>query len=236
MPTLHETLPAHETALAWLNTFVATGTDAGHPQTYRNVGVEFFPNAVVFVASDRSMLLSSTVMIGNEALPLSAPSIDEIPDASYVVMDRAGRMGSLMRWMLRDAKAAEKEDRELAPITIDIRSGERPSVPTLSPELDRQIMVVTTERERLVLDLYDGAFISWRPMLAKHTPEPTDRVAFSPMLLARLGKLRGIAAGIEFELAGAAGGARFFIDCEPPIEGLLMPVRNEEPTEPAEVA
>lgn len=233
---MHRTLPAHETALAWLNTFVATGTDAGNSQTYRNVAIEFFPDAVVFVASDRSMLLSSTVLTGHEALLLDAPSIDQIPDVSYVVMDPAGRMGSLMRWQLRECKAAEKEDREPAPITIEVRSGERPSVPTLSPEMDRQIMVVTTERERLDLDIYDGAFISWRPMLAKHTPESTDRIAFSPMLLARLGKLRGLDAHIEFELAGAADGARFFIDCEPPIEGLIMPVRNTDVDDEAEAA
>jgi hypothetical protein len=133
-------------------------------------------------------------------------------------------MRTLMGWATRDAKAAEKDGDDLDPISVEVRSGESPMSPTLSPELDRQVLVVTTERERIELDVYEGVYLSWRPLLAGHQPAPTEQVAFAPTLLARFAKLRDTAGYVEFTLSGPDGGARFSVDAEPPLHGVLMPV------------
>lgn len=218
-------LDARALAARVLNISLASGKDSARPQTYGTLEFEAFDDAVRITASDNSILLTGLVPLASDPDGIHLPSIDEVPNESVVVMAHDGRLRSLMRYVLRDAKAAEKDGHEPAPVSIEVRSGERPSVPTLSPDLDRRIMVVTTDRERLDLDIYDGAFLHWRPLLARYSPEPTASVAFSPRLLAMFSKLRDAPEGIEFHLAGPTGGAQFSIDCDPPIDGLLMPVQ-----------
>jgi hypothetical protein len=223
------TLPARELASGWLNASLAAGSDSARPQTYRTMLVEVFDEGVQLVASDGAMLLTTPVATISDPGGLNLPSADQVPDESFIVMDLDGRMRNLMRWVLKDAKAAEKEGREAVPVSVEVRSGERSSAPTLSPDLDRKIMVVTTERERLDLELYEGVFLAWRPLFAGHVAKPTETVAFAPTLLARLGRLRDVENAVEFQLGGPDGGAKFGIDCDPPIEGLLMPVRVVPP-------
>jgi len=225
------TLPAREFACGWLNTAVASGTDRGRPQLHGTVLVESFGNeAVQLVAADGSMLLSTTVgSVASDPSGVGLPSLDEAPDESRVVIDTDGRMKALMGFVLRDAKAAEKEGDEPPPLTVEVRSGETPGIPTLSPDLDRQVMVVTTERERLELPLYEGGFIAWRPLLAGHEPAPTEVVAFAAPLLARLGKLRDTQSYVSFTLAGPDGAAVFTVEAEPLLRGVLMPVHTPAP-------
>lgn len=234
-PTLKMTLPAREFATGWLNTAVASGTDRARPQLYRTVLVEVFGDqGVQLVGSDGSMMITCGLESYSDPSGLNIAAADQVPDEAHIAIDDGGRMASLMRWVLHDAKIAEKEGLDPPPISVEVRSGEQASVPTLSPDLDRQIMVVTTEHERLDLDLYDGAYLNWRPYLAAHNPEPTGAITFSTALLARLGKLRDITSGVEFTFSGPFGGARFNVGCEPPVQGVLMPLQVVEAEEGAE--
>lgn len=219
------TLPAMEFSRAWLNTSLASGKDRGRPQLFRTVLVEVFGDRTVqLVAADGSMLMVTACSTVADLDALNGPSIDEVPDESYVVIDPDGRMRTLMGWALRDAKTAEKDGTELEPVSVEVRSAESPLFPTLAPELDRRVLVVTTERERIECDLYDGPFVSWRPLLAGHQPAPTGNVMFASALLARFAKLRDADGFVEFNLGGSDGAVRFSVDAEPPVHGVLMPV------------
>lgn len=229
-------VPALPFASGWANVGVAAGSSRSDPQTNRTTLVEFFSDeGVQLTATDNTLLCTTSIPSASDPLGINPPSIHELPGESIIVMDPGGRMRTLMGWTRRVALAAEKEGGEVPPIRLQIRSGERPAVPTLSPDLERQILVVTTERERLDLALYEGSFVDWRPLLLGHSPSPTATVAFSPTLLARLGKLRSVAAGIEFTFAGKTGGARFEIDSDPPLIGLVMPVHAADVADEVDV-
>jgi hypothetical protein len=214
------TLPARGFATAWLNVSLASGSDEQRPQMYRTVLVEVFERAVRLVAADGVMLLTATVKVddGDLDVPDSA-----VADEHYIVIDHDGRMRNLMSWVLRDAVAADKSGLEPTQVVVEVRSGERPSMPTLSPDFDRQVMVVGSDREQLDLDLYGGRYLEWQQLFAGRKLEPTPKVGFSPAMLGRFGKLRDLAHPVVFHLAGTDGSAQFEIGCEPPILGLLMP-------------
>lgn len=220
------TLPAREFASGWLNTSLASGSDDKQPSLYRTVLVETFgTEALQLVASDGSMLLRCTMESTSGGLGLHSPTIDTVPDEVHIVVDRHGRMRNLMGWVLREAKTADNDDDEYPPVSLEVRSGERPMVPTLSPDLDRRVLVVSTEHERLDLDLYEGSYLSWRALFAGHVQVATAEMAFNPTLLARLGKLREIRDYVTFSFGGPNAGACFVAAGEPSIEGVLMPVR-----------
>jgi hypothetical protein len=215
-------LPARGFATAWLNTSLASGTDEHRPQLYRTLLVEVFDRAVRLVAADGVMLLTSTVKVDEDDLDVADAAV---AGETHVVIDHDGRMRNLMSWVLRDAVAADKNGIPPTQVTVEVRSGERPSMPTLSSDLDRQVMVVGSDREQLDLDLYGGPYVDWQQLFAGRNLTPTQRVAFSPAMLGRFGKLRDLVHPVVFHLAGPDGSAQFEIDCEPSILGLLMTCR-----------
>lgn len=220
------TLPGAHLATAWHNVWLSTSDDDARPQLYRTVLVEVFNDRCVqLIASDTYMLTGSTVLQDPEALTTS-PSFDESPDETYVVMDHDQRMGALMKWVLKDAKAAAKDKLPPPEVTLSVQSAENPDVPSFGGVFARNQLVVGTERERLALDLYDGAYPEWRSLIGGHQTEETTELAFNPELVGRFGKMTGLDYyPVEFTTAGPLGGTRFAVRSEPPVFGLLMPVR-----------
>lgn len=221
------TFPGRSFATAWLNTWLSTSDDDTRPALHRTVLCEVFanPRCVQLVATDSYTLLGSTVACcGHEDDP--APTLDQVPDRSIVVMDHDARAQVLMRWLLADCKHASKNNMPEPTVHVALRSAEAPTTPTLDPSLDRRQLVITTDRERLTLDVFDGEFATWRPLFLGHVPEDTTDVAFNPTFLARLGKIRTIdAEPIEFSLRGALGAAVLHVATEPPVFGIIVPVR-----------
>lgn len=227
MSDLDLTLPGRSFATAWLNTWLSTGDDEARPALYRTVLCEVFtsPRCLQLVATDSYTLFGSTAACSGHEDD-SAPTLDELPDRAIVVMDHDARVQVLMRWLLADCKHAAKNGLMEPTVHVALRSAEVPSTPTLDPSMGRQQLVITTDRERLTLDVFDGGYPAWRPLLLPHKPKSTEGIAFSPRLLARLGKIRTVdAEPIEFTMAGPIGLSVFTVRTEPPVFGGIMPVR-----------
>lgn len=201
------TLPASDFAPTWLNVSLSSSDDEARPVLYKTVLIEVFSHGVQLVATDSFMLMCGFAPTAQSDLT-NPPSLDEAPEATYIVMDPDQRMRSLMRHMRKEAKAAEKESRS-CDVTLSFKSAETLDVPTLDPSLDRMACVVDAGAERLTLPLYEGEFINWRPLLARE-PEAVQDVWFSPYLLGRFGKLVDVGVeGFHFQTAGSLGVCTF---------------------------
>lgn len=198
------TLPGLHLASSWLNCALASSEDENRPVLYRTILVEVFKGGVQLVATDSWMLLAAFVPTDADDLTPPPPTIDESPIETHVVMDPDKRMQSLMRFVLTDAKAAEKAGVP-CDLTLSISSAESPSEPTLDPSLDRSMFIVQTDNERLALPIYEGDYPTWRALLAAHREEPTGTLALNPTLLGRFGKLKNFAGPISMILNGATG-------------------------------
>lgn len=223
------TLPGRAFATAWLNTSLAASKDAGRPQLYLSVLVELFHDAraAQLVATDSYLLLTS--LVEDPDVDLAPIGLDEVPDESVVAIDYDGRMSALMKFVLKDAIRAEKAKHDPPTVKLTVKSAETAGVPTLAPELDRRVLVVETDRERLSLDVYDGTYPDWRKnLVAAAAAEllPSDSIAFSADILARLGQLKETAANpVEFTLSGPRKPVGVIVRCEPLVQGIAMPAR-----------
>ncbi len=197
------TIPAGPLATAWLNCFQTTGTDENRPALYRTVLVEVFDRGVQLVATDTFMLLGgfAPTEAGEFEPP---PSIDEAPVASFVVMDRNKRGQQLMKYIADEAREAEEDDRALD-VTLTAASVEELATPTLDPSLDRVMFTIATDTESVRLPIYDADYSNWRAMLDRHQAAKAERVAFSPQLLGRFGKLRAPGGPVVLNFSGPSG-------------------------------
>lgn len=216
------TLPGKHLGPAWLNTALAASDDDNRPVLFRSVLVEVFDHGVQLISTDSYMLLGTFVPRAEEDLT-PPPAMDEAPNETYVVCDADRRMQGLMRHVIAEAKTAEKHG-YACDVTLEVRSAEHPEVPTLDPSMDRAVFVVHTERERLVLPIYEGEFPTWRKLLDVGT-DAVEQVALSPMLLGRFGKLKAFAGAICFDFDGSDGLISISTTDESYLFGGLMPVR-----------
>lgn len=216
--------PGRAFATAWLNAWLSTSDDDARRVLYRTVLVERFEKHLQLVATDSYTLTGSACPMDPE--DFEAPAFEELPESSFVVMDHDKRMVVLMRWLLADCKHAEKNKLAEPTVHLELRSGESPDTPTLDPAMDRQQLVVTTDRERLTLDVLDSEYPSWRPLLLNGSAEPVEKIALNPVYLARLGKIRTVGAEpVEFEFNGPLGLVLVVCRTEPVVFGGVMPVR-----------
>lgn len=218
-------LPGRAFATAWLNAWLSTAEDAARPVLHRTLLVEVFdsPASLQMVATDSYTLLGSSVLTDPDD---EHPPLEQVPAESIIVMDHDGRAPTLLRWLLADCKAAAKAKIDEPTVHVQIRSAESADAPTLDPEMDRREFVITTDRERITLDVFDSEYPAWREVILGHRPAPTDEVALSPWLLARLGKLRDADTHpLRFRLGGPHGMALLDLASDPPVFGGIMPVR-----------
>lgn len=211
-------LPAHQFSAAWLNVALASGQDDATPALYRTVQVEFLDASTVRLIALDSYLLLRTVVADD-------PVDDgETTDDVVVAMDPDQRMKALMTFVHK----ASKDDPD-AEVTLTVASAESPDRPTLDPGMDRQALVVEAGQERLMLDVFDGGMPDWRA-IKPPTPSPASAVSglmLNGELLARFGKFRNGIPHVRCQFNGALGVVGIEAPhLEPPVVGLLMPVRD----------
>lgn len=222
-------LPAQPLAAAWLNVALASGDDDERPSLYRTVSIEVFgAESVRLVSTDSYLLLTSYVSdrLGPE------PHLDEAPDQSLLVSDADGRAKSLMQFLL----AACKKDGDIQwrYVDLSITSLEKDDTPTLDPDLDRLALIIDAEIERLTLPILDMPFPTWRGMWptsslrdSTATGEPVNALSFSADRLAIFGKLKNAGPGVRMRPNGRLGPVLIETDAEPPVDGVLVPIRDE---------
>lgn len=226
------TVPGRALATAWETAWLSTGKDAGRPPLDHTVLLETFDmgdhTAVQLVATD-SYSLTGSVFADERGDDFAAlPALEVEPDTRHLIRDPEGRMATVMKWVMKECKAAAKEDAPEPTVRLRIRSAEADHQPTLDPSLDRSALVVSTSTEQITLEVLDGdQFPTWRHLIptGNRAPEATDALVLSPMLLARMGKLPGI---VKLTFHGRLGpvGIEGEVGEGQPIFGLVMPIRR----------
>src|SRR5690606_19263882 len=105
------------------------------------------------------------------------PALEVEPDTRHLIRDPEGRMATVMKWVMKECKAAAKEDAPEPTVRLRIRSAEADHQPTLDPSLDRSALVVSTSTEQITLEVLDGdQFPTWRHLVpaVNRTPVPTS--------------------------------------------------------------
>lgn len=229
-------------ARSWLSVGIASSADKSRPALDRTVVIETFPEGIRLVATDSYVLLHAFVRdIDHELAP--EPGLDEKPIATAVAQDPDGRARGLMAYLNRlandvDAGAPEVLLR-VGAFEVDERS---PSFDGLEAHW---VVIEVPDQERLTLQVYDGAFPTWRGLLHHFRGEDTAAIAFGPDVVGRLAQLGKIHKGSElvWRFGGHQRMALFELGhADPAVEGAVMPVRTplivddrpEPPLTPAE--
>lgn len=224
-------------ARGWLAVSLACGQDDARPTLYRTVAIELFDAGARLVATDSYVLLSAWVPCNLDAL--DPPGLDEVPNETIVAIDVDGRGRNLLAFALALATA-----KDAPPIDVHL------SVGALDPDeltfdgMDGRALILALEsssgHEELRLRLFEGAWVDWRTVLAKFTPETTDTVALNPEIVGRLAKLAKLHPGaLAWKFGGSDRMALVELaDPTPPrISGAVMPIKLsfidlEPPAEP----
>lgn len=215
-------LPARLFAASWLSVAVAGSEDPERPALFRSVAIELHSQSVLLVATDSYMLMRTWVPLHQAVDLATKPDLDDAPASTVVALDADKRMNALMRFIFKDAK-----DDPFATVRLRVERGDDPAIPSLTPEMERVHLVVEAGQETLRLSTWEGEWVSWRTV-SVGTPGHVSRVALSPDLLARCGKvvLTEGAPMVIFDFCGATGPTQFaYVGCAPEIEGVVMPAR-----------
>jgi hypothetical protein len=221
------TLHARTFAAAWMNVWSATSDDEERPALFRTVMVEDLgdPVGVRLWATDSYILFRAAVHTMAEYVIEE----DVQADAVYVVMDPDARAMALMKYVWKDATEKRKPD---ATITLTLGKSTSGPAPTLTPDLERDALVLTYEGERLTLDQYEGPPPEWRPIVDGHKPASVKNiglgvdVALKP--LSRIRSADGIVPPAEFTWGGTKGVAEVICRCRPYLRATVCPVQLED--------
>lgn len=187
---------------AWLNAWQATGDDDIQLELYKTILVEVFDHGVQLICCDGRLVLGTFAPVVDTWAPHPEPS--DAPLDSYVVMDHGQRGVALLKYVMREARDAIKNDYPIPELEVSVVTAERPSEPTLGAELDRLYVVIETERERVAMTVFGGEFPNWRKLLSGHVPEPAGSLAIRIPDFERLGKLQDFGA-VRFIPHGSSG-------------------------------
>lgn len=228
-------------ARGWLSVALASGKDGERTLLDRTVHIEQHPGGLRLVATDSYMLLHCFVPDLEHEYD-QAPGLDEVPIATATARDPYARGRGFLGHVLRLATGEDAE-----PIEIRVRlnvMAEAKAQGAFSGMEAHQVVVEQPDVERLTLDVVEGTYPSWRPILAGVRPVATDRVALGPDVVGRLAKIAKVQplARIGWTFAGELKAARVdLIDSDPYVDGIVMPCRWDfdtnapaEQPEPAE--
>jgi DNA polymerase III sliding clamp (beta) subunit (PCNA family) len=220
------TLPARLLAAAWLNVSLASSTDDSRPALYRTVLVEVFsPTEVRLIATDSYMILQAWV--ADDETP--DPGIGVLPDPANVLLvaDPDGLAQGLMKHLIKVTK--DDDEIQHREVTLRVGSIEDSAQPTLMPELDRCALTFATDDYRVQCPVIEMPFPSWRqiwPTEARHAP--AGRVRYSSEFLARFMKMRDAFGDVTMTFTTAIGPTVVEVTANPPLSGLLMPLRADD--------
>lgn len=220
MPEINMDLPARAFAAAWLNAWQATGGDDSAPVLYRTVMVEALADGVRLWATDRYVLLRSTVDVNGEEID------DDETGPTLIAMDPDQRAKALMAFILKDTKDGQSIDLD---VTIGVSCAvSETGAATLAPELSRRTLVLDYKAERLALDLFEAEAPDWRLHGPGAKPEATERIALGEITLKPISALRsadGRHGPVEMSLSGEAGVIGIRCGVYPEVRGAIMPTR-----------
>ena len=225
---------AREFALTWLTVASAASEDSDRYVMHRSVNLELDEHGVRLASTDSYRFWSQWV---GEYHGAKEPDYEQHRGVNVTVSDIDFRARDLMKHI---AKVTKKEDDP--PLDLALAFGKAPIENGQIPGLERDAVVLTlTEHgtgalhESVLLTLIDGEFPDLRRIYVGHYREPTERIAFNPILLNKM--MKAVPGSEEMpctlEFAGPQGAALvrpFGTEGGWPLRGLLMPARSE--TEP----
>lgn len=233
---------APEFARAWLSVAHASSADKDLPTLNKTIAIEEHLHGVRLVATDRFVLLTAWVpnLDTNRG---TEPGLDELPDRTVVAADVDGRGKSLFGYVL--SLAARDEFYEYADLEVRVQFDARlPAGQGGTDEALEGMEPVFTvfdvpDTEKVWIPVVQAEYPDFRPMVHGHLPEATDKLALNPELVERVAKVRKHSAGpLHWSFGGTSRAAMVdFVDSEPHVSGLVMPVRwLDEPdaVDPAE--
>lgn len=215
------TLPANKFAAAWLNVTKATADDDPNP-TLAAVCLEAISDDQVrLVATDGYWLLRSYIEPGDDLS--DDPGLDITGD-TILAWDTEGRMTNLMKWVHKVSKPRGDDPPLITQLELTVTSGEVDDRPTLDSTLDRQVLVVDTDHEKVRIPIVEHTYPNWRA-LTDQTAEGLDMCALSLQRLGRLGTVRNAVGHAELTFNGPRKPVTVHVPGDPNLDGLIMPVR-----------
>jgi hypothetical protein len=228
-------------ALAWLSVAQASGSDAMAPTLDRTVAVETFTNGVRLVATDRYVLLTAWVPDLTTAGDL--PTIDEAPTRTVITQDTDGRGRGLLAYCLKLAKWNKKHEKPYGDLVVELEFDVRiPAGADQDQPLDglepTYAVLTVPDVERVNLPIIVSDYPDWWVLLDDFASVSTSRVHLPMERLHRLGQLGrwNVGGALAWTTGGpdkvARVGCSGFSECDPVLDGLVMPVRWQLPNEP----
>lgn len=215
------TLPANKFAAAWLNVTKAVADDEPNP-TLATICLEAISdNEVRLVATDSYWLLRSYVDTAPDLT--DDPGLDITGD-TILASDTEGRMTNLMKWVHKVSKPRGDDPPLITQLELTVTSGEVDDRPTLDSTLDRQVLVVDTDHEKVRIPIVEHTYPNWRA-LTDQTAEGLDMCALSLQRLGRLGTVRNAVGHAELTFNGPRKPVTIHVPGDPNLDGLIMPVR-----------
>jgi hypothetical protein len=218
-------------ARGWLSAAIASGSDGGIPVLDRTVLIEEHLDGVRLIATDKYVLLRAWVPNLDDR-GASEPGLDELPDEVAVAIDPHGRGKGFFGHVLKLAREAEKaaQDEPTVGMTLGVveQFGDEDR-PVFAGMETRYVDLTLPGTERLRLPIFEGVYPDWRALLTGFEAIETKRVALTPDMAGRLGKLGKIHGGeapLFFAWGGEQKAARVHVGLSwPAVDGLVMPCR-----------
>lgn len=189
---MNYTFEATALARAWLSVALGASTNAKDPPfIYRAVAIEAFDTGVRLVATDRSMVLTSWVpAIDLDVARSLPPTFDEAPKETIIAMDTGARAAGLLGYALE--LGADEERAEPLQLGLSVGPAPEPETGALAmPGMDRDTLGLEVPgREMVRIDLYEGDWPDWRPLLYRFAAKRTTGIALAPAMMGRLAKLK----------------------------------------------
>ncbi len=207
------TLPADRFVTAWTNVARAQSDDFCRPILEAMCVEVYAPDQVRFVATNSYFLLHSTVgdPIGRDAEP----------NGRYLAADPQKTLKPFMSWLT----AAVKRDKRPS-----LGSKNQPDPRSVTITIDEKRITIDAGDASVVLERRDGEFPNWRKLFGmvaagKNAATP---IAFNPKFMATICaiKTEDYATPIQFDpVVDPLKPITFKVKANPPVEGLIMPVR-----------
>lgn len=223
---------ARYVARSWLAVGLASASDRDRPALHRTIHIEEFAAGLRLVATDSYLLLHSFVPSLDHGLA-DEPGIDEAPSVTATAIDPHGRAKGFMAHMLKLARQAEEDNDDSIDVRVRLNvlgasddDGQRAQ--SFAGMEALSVVVELPDKERVVLDSYEGDWPAWRAVWGTFRPVETNVVALNPDVVGRLAKLGNVCEGraLRWSFGGQDKAARVdVLNAEPPVDGLVMPVR-----------
>ena len=243
---------ARYVARSWLAVALASASDRDRPALHRTIHIEEHATGLRLVATDSFLLLHSFVPNLDHDLS-DVPGIDEAPMVTATAIDPHGRGKGFMAYVLQLAREAEEANDDSVDVRVrlnvlgahDDDAGKRAQ--SFAGFEALSVVAELPDKDRVVLDSYEGQWPGWRAAWGNFRPVETDSVALNPEIVGRLAQLGKVHTQgmLRWLFGGQEKAARVdVINAEPPVEGLVMPVRwdfsanaprdDDTPTPPAD--